>query len=168
MNTEGMALLEAEVRKHVSPSFARETSEEVIQEIAPLFEAHYREIAHYQDIPLSVDYAAYLRLEARGCLRIYTIRVGILLVGYAIFAVARSMHYSTSLQARQDILYLDPEYRHGRLGMRFIAWCDEQLRAEGVQVVFQHIKAAHNFGPMLERLGYELIDHMYGRRLDGH
>jgi len=168
MNTEGMALLEAETHRALVPAFARETSEEVINEIAPLFEAHFREIAHYPDIPLNVDYDAYLRLEARGCLRIYTIRVGLELVGYAIFAVARSMHYSGSLQARQDVIYLDPRYRHGRLGFRFIGWCDTQLKAEGVQVVFQHVKAAHNFGPMLERLGYELIDYMYGRRLDGH
>jgi hypothetical protein len=52
------------------------------------------------------------------------------------------------------------------MGGRFIKWCDEQLRAEGVAVVYHHIKAAHNFGPMLERFGYELVDLIYSRRLN--
>ncbi len=151
------------------PQFARESSATVIDEIKPLLEAHYAEIAHYKDIPINCDFDAYLRLEAAGRLRIYGIRVDAILIGYAIFTVAKSLHYSGSLQAHQDVLYLDPAYRKGRVGLRFIQFCDSQLQADGVQVVFHHVKAAHNFGPMLERMGYELIDHIYGRRLDhGH
>lgn len=149
------------------PQFSRESSATVIDEIKSLLEAHYAEIAHYSDIPIGCDYDSYLTMEANGKLRIYTIRLDGALVGYAIFKVATSLHYRTSLQAQQDVLYLDPTYRKGRIGMRFIQFCDGQLQAEGVQVVYQHVKAKHNFGPMLERLGYELIDHLYGRRLDG-
>lgn len=148
------------------PAFAREVSDTVINEIAPLLEAHYREIAHYQDIPLNVDYDRYLRAEAAGNLRIYTVRVSLALIGYAIFAVGPSGRYMGSLQAHQDVLYLDQAYRRGRIGMTFIEWCDGQLRNEGVQVVFQHVKDRHNFGPLLERLGYTLMDHIYARRLD--
>lgn len=150
------------------PQFARESSDTVMEEILPLLHEHYAEIAHYQDIPINIDIDAYLRAEAQGILRIYTVRNGIELIGYAIFGVKASIKYSGSLQAKQDVLYLAPAFRKGRVGMRFIQWCDTQLRGEGVQVVYQHVKAAHNFGPMLERMGYELIDHIYGRRLDGH
>ena len=68
--------------------------------------------------------------------------------------------------ASQDVLFLAPEHRKGRLGMKLIDYADSMLRREGVQVVAQHVKAAHNFGPLLERLGYELQDLIYTRRLD--
>jgi hypothetical protein len=32
--------------------------------------------------------------------------------------------------------------------------------------VFQRTKAKHNFGNLLEALGYELVDLVYARRLD--
>jgi lysylphosphatidylglycerol synthetase-like protein (DUF2156 family) len=52
------------------------------------------------------------------------------------------------------------------LGAAFIDWCDQQLRAEGVQVVSHHVKLAHDFGPTLARLGYEHVEAMWQRRLD--
>ncbi len=52
------------------------------------------------------------------------------------------------------------------LGARFIQWCDEQLTAEAVQVVYQHVKLAYDFGSLLTRLGYEPIETVWGRRLD--
>ena len=75
-----------------------------------------------------------------------------------------NLHYKQSLQAQQDLLFIDSEYR-GR-GMIFIKWCDDQLRTLGVQVVRHHIKLAHNWGKGLERLGYEAEDVIYSKRLD--
>lgn len=148
------------------PRFAREGGLFVIDEIKPLLEAHWLEIAHYQDIPVKCDYGSYLKLEANGLLRIYTVRNSNL-IGYAIFVVAKSLHYNDSLQARQDVLYLAPEFRRGRIGIRFIDWCDEQLKAEGVQVVYHHVKdAAPALGILLARRGYTLVDHIYAKRLD--
>jgi GNAT superfamily N-acetyltransferase len=150
------------------PAFARESCSDVLGEIAPLLEAHWAEIAYYPDIRVKVNYAAYFKFETHGVLRIYTIRVEGALVGYAIFQVNLNLHYGDSLQAQQDVLYLDPRYRQGRLGWRFIAWCDEQLRANGVQVVRHHQKLAHPaLGKILHRLGYEPVDMLWTRRLDG-
>jgi hypothetical protein len=150
------------------PQFNRESSDTVINEIAPLLEAHWAEIAHYPDIPVNCNYDAYLKLEAAGILRIYTVRAHLALIGYAIFLVSPNLHYGGSLQAKQDVLYLAPAYRRGRMGWRFIVWCDEQLRAEGVQVVVQHQKIAHPaLGRILERIGYQAVDTLWMRRLDG-
>ena len=35
-----------------------------------------------------------------------------------------------------------------------------------LQVVSQHVKLAHDFGPLLKRLGYEHVEHVWQRRLD--
>ena len=131
----------------------------------PLLQSHWREIAHYQDIPLDPDFTQYAALEDAGALRTYIARDaegG--MVGYAVFFVKANIHYKSSIQALQDILYIHPGSRG--MGLRFIKWCDDQLRQEGVQVVYHHVKKEHNFGPALERFGYQLIDLIYGRRLD--
>ena len=143
----------------------RELAEDVIPDIKPLVAKHYEEIAHYKDIPLSVTWDAYLEAEKLGALRVFTARdpSGVL-IGYSIYFIKHNIHYNTSLQAVQDVLYVDSARRG--FGMRLIKWCDEQLAAEGVQAVYHHMKVKHDFGPLLERLGYELVDLVYGRRLD--
>lgn len=153
--------------------FSRETlTLAFLQEALPLLYHHWREVAHDPDIPLDVDTAVYLASEQAGILRVFTMRAPVEsydlnaeLVGYACFFVRPAPHYKGSLQAVQDVLYLDPSVR-GWNGIKFIKWCDDQLMQEGVQKVFHHTKTYANFGPLLERMGYEAIDVIYGRRLD--
>ena len=134
--------------------------------VEALLERHWREIAHYQDIELNVDWSVYEQAEALGKLRIFTARVDDELVGYAVFFVNHNPHYKDSLQAVQDILFLAPEHRKGRIGFGLLAFADMQLAGEGVQATYHHSKAAHNIGPLLERMGYELVDVIYAKRLD--
>ncbi len=146
----------------------REKASEVFDEIKPLLRDHFQEIAHYPDIPLNPAYSQYFAAELHGQLRIFTARVQGKLVGYAIYFVRPSLHYQDSLQAQQDVLYLAPEYRRGKIGTELIEYADYELRCEGVQVVIQHVKAKKelNFGPLLKRIGYELMDELWTRRLD--
>lgn len=139
----------------------------VREEIEPLLYAHFLEIAHFQDIPLDPDWTTYEALEQAGALRIFTVRDEYrALIGYAVFAVHRNPHYRGSLQATQDILFLDKPWRGRTIGYRFLAWCDDQLRDEGVQVVRHHFKVAHDLGPIFARLGYEDEDRIVVKRLD--
>jgi GNAT superfamily N-acetyltransferase len=148
--------------------FCRERIADVFAEIKPLLQAHWDEIAHYPDIPLCPDYDRYVAAERNNVLRIFTARQGHTLIGYAIYVVQSALHYRFSLQAQQDVLYVCPSYRQGRTGWKLIAHADEQLKAEGCQLVIQHIKAkpSLNFGPMLARMGYELMDEIWVKRLD--
>lgn len=146
-------------------TFKREAASDILDEVAPLLMAHFKEVGHHQDIKLNPDLSAYANLEKLGLIRTYTVRQEDgELVGYAVYFVKHHIHYRDSLQAIQDVIYVRPGNRG--MGGRFIKWCDEELRKDGVQVVHQHIKAAHNFGPMLERMGYELVDYLYQKRLD--
>ena len=137
----------------------------LIEEITPLLVRHYTEIAHYQDIKLDPDWSAYFNIQANGPMRIYTARAeDHALIGYSCFFVRYNPHYSRSLQAVNDVIFIDKERRG--FGRQFIAWCDGQLKAEGVQVVYHHIKFAHDWSPILERMGYEAQDKIMSRRLD--
>ena len=148
-------------------TYKRESAIDCIPELEPLFEKHWEEIAHYKDIPARPDYPTYLAADAGGFLRLYTARTedGVM-IGYAVFFVRYNIHYMDSLQAMQDLLFVHPDYRKGRVGIKLIQFCDDQLRADGVQVVYQHVKLNHDFGPLLKRLGYEPVEMIHGKRLD--
>ena len=147
-----------------------EYSEKLIEEMLPLWKAHYDEIAHFKDIPLDPDLEVYKAIAKAGNLRIFTARQwvvnGIALVGYQVFFLKANPHYKTSLQAVQDILFMDESVRKGLTGYRFVRYCDGKLKDDGIQVVYQHVKSRHDFGHLLERLGYELQDVIYSRRLN--
>lgn len=147
-------------------TFQRERAHELLDEARPLFEAHYAEIAHYQDIPLDINEAAYMHLEESGLLRCFTARYNGDLVGYCVFLVRQNLRYSSSIQANQDILFVDKSRRGALIGKRLLAFCEERLKAEGVQVVYQHAKINSTVGPFFEAVGYEAIDMIYGKRLD--
>lgn len=149
-----------------APLFQRESAAQISEEIVPLLKLHYDEIAHFKDIPLDPDYDQYQTIENAGALRVFTARdAEKTLIGYSVFFVRRNIHYKSSLQASQDIIFIHPKKRG--FGKAFIQWCDEQLKAEGVEVAYQHVKSKHNFGPLLETLGYELMDLIYARRFRG-
>ena len=145
--------------------YNQEKMSDVIGEIKPLLEEHYLEIAKYKDIPLVPDWGSYEKLDELGIMKIFTCRSSEdnKLLGYSIYFVKPHLHYSTCLVAMQDILFILPEYR-GR-GLKFIVWCDEKLKEMNVNLVVHHVKAANNFGPALERIGYELMDLIYTRRI---
>ena len=148
-------------------TFQQERAQDCFAEGKPLLEKHWAEIAHYKDISLDPEWQTYTSLEDAGFLRAYTLRDRGELKGYAVFLVKTNAHYRTSLQAHQDILYVDPEYRQAMLGARFLVWCDDQLRKEGVQVVHHHVKVnILDYGPLLKRLGYEYVDAIWAKRLD--
>lgn len=147
-------------------SYFIESIDEVIEEIQPLLEAHYHEIAHFKDIPLKPDWVKYRQAELANILRIFTARKwNNALIGYEVFFVTPNLHYSDHTYASQDILFLMPEHRRGRLGRDLTRFSNDCLKTQGVNVVLRHVKDKHNHGAMLERDGAELMDHIYALRL---
>lgn len=146
-------------------AFAKESVVDLWDEVMPLLHSHWLEICTYKDIRLNPDKAVYARNEANGLFKAYTIRSDGALIGYAGYMVCPNMHYQPILMAVQDVLYLSPDYRGKLIGLRFIKWCDKQLYELGVAYVSQHVKTAHNWGPLLERIGYSHTENIYTRRL---
>lgn len=149
----------------VEMQFHRSRVHDLWDEIQPLLRLHYQEISAYPDIPLEPSKEIYLAMEEAGHLRCYTARADGTLLGYAVYVARAHAHYMSSLQAVQDVLYLHPSVRGLGAGRRLIAYADEQLRQEGVQVVYHHVKLKHDFGPILKRMGYELLEHVWAKRL---
>jgi len=138
----------------------------VWEEIVPLLHDHYVEIATYRDIPLAVDTEVYEQINTSGNLRLYTARVDGELIGYACFMLKHNPHYSTSLQAVADVVFIAEAYRRGRLGLKLLQYSDDELTRDGAQVVYHHVKLVHPaLGKLLEHIGYEAIETIYVRRI---
>lgn len=147
--------------------YARELAPNLWPEIMPLLIEHKEEISAFPDILLNPDIDRYNAVEARGNLRCYTARMAGVLVGYAIFFVDWNLHYSESLQANQDVLFVMKEHRHGRVGFGLIRYSEEALRKEGVQIVYHHLKTkTPDTIALFHKLDYSDVDLIVAKRLD--
>jgi hypothetical protein len=154
------------------PQFSLEPLNQCQAEIQPILRnEHWVEVGHYKDIPIDMQWDRYAMLQERGVLRCYTAREFLneefgekVLQGYAFFIVDKHLHYKQTLVASQDILYVRQPYRG--IGRSFLAWCDDQLKAEGVITVTHHAKPWFDYGQLFEKLGYEKAETIWARRLD--
>ena len=145
--------------------FQREVANEsLFNDMAPLWVEHWSELINDPGDPLKPNLDQYLALEAAGMLRAFTARDDDgELIGYAVYFVTRSGHSMELLRAVSDVVFILRERRG--FGGEFLKWTEGELAHEGVGVIGQHVRATHNFGPMLERMGYELVELIYQRRI---
>lgn len=132
------------------------------EEAKDLYQSHAEEINLF-NAPLDIFYDLYEELEADGVYKLYTIRDEERLIGYAGFFLFFHPHHKTSLQAKQDILFITKEYR-GK-GLPFLKHCDQELQELGVELVHHCVPASNDWGKILERIGYKKLESIYTRRL---
>ena len=131
-----------------------------------LFKIHWEEIALNQDaIKLNPYIEKYEECEKSGSLKIFTARDGDKLVGYFALIAQRSMHYQEHTFATTDVIFLHPDYRKGRAGIKLIKFAVECLRQDHVSMVFINTKLHRPFDVLLKRLGFSHIENVYAKRL---
>jgi len=131
-------------------------TESFINEIKPLLEEHWEEIAMYKDkIEFSPDYDKYISLQNMGMLHVVVVRDDGKLVGYFVSFIQPHIHYKKHLFAVSDILYIHPDYRGSTVAYRMFKYAKQELREVGVSVLMIHMKTAHPFGRLCEALGME-------------
>lgn len=147
--------------------FAEEQlTKDLLAEMTPLLHLHKEELAHYQDFPLQIDEELYFKSQELGILKLYTAREESELVGYSAFFINNHPHCMSMKMAMNDALYLHKKLRGQMHGIRFIQFCDDELKLAGINVVTQHPKLKHNFETLLKKIGYEATEIVYLRRLN--
>lgn len=145
-------------------TIAIERYHQIIDDILPLLEEHWREVAHYQDkIPLSPMFEKYRQLDKMGNIIIIAMRMDGQLIGYSIYIITQHIHYSTCLCAANDLLYLIPEYRGMKYGLQLVKESERLLTDRSINRITYHIKPEHDFSPLLKSLGYMQEEIMYGK-----
>lgn len=142
--------------------FALENYTTIKNEIKPLIEEHYKEIALNQEhIKLNPDWKQYARLDSINALRCFTYRKDGELVGYFVVIVNKSLHYQDHLFASNDVVFIKKGHRRGLTGYKLIKGALEHLKNEGVSLVTINTKVHQPFDKILERLGMNKIEHVY-------
>ena len=147
---------------------AVETLADVKDECSELIAAHWREIAVWQDIPLDPDWASYELFEKGGGLVVYTVRNDYgKLVGYAVFFMRKHPHYKGHSWAANDIVWVHPDYRDGKIGVQLVQFWEQDLKARGIHVVHVNVKVAHPaLGFVLRREKYTIVESGLEKRLN--
>lgn len=136
------------------------------EELLPLAQEHNQEIGGViSDVSVRVPKEMYEHLDANDLLRIYTVRENETLKGYNIFAVILHPEYA-HFTAQHDAMFVHPSARGGFNSMRFLRWCDEQLKQDGVLFVTQNVTVEKDYSAILKRLGYKPSETIYIKRLN--
>lgn len=116
--------------------------------------------------PLDVNYDGYVRLEAAGVLRTFTVRLRGALVGAAVFFVSPSMHYGGTKWASSDVIWIRPDMRRPLLGYRLLKFAEDAMQREGVTVLRMGAQLARpELGRLLVYMGYNAAEVHYQKVL---
>jgi len=141
-----------------------ESIKDLKNEIQPLIEKHWEEIALNQDkVKLNPDWNTYYKIEDLGMLRCYTARVDSTLVGYFCVIVNKHLHYADTSMAMCDVLYIAPARRRGRAGIGLIKFAERNLSAGGTSVLYMNTKDHAPFDNLLIKLGFSLAERTYSK-----
>jgi GNAT superfamily N-acetyltransferase len=138
---------------------------DILIEAVPLLKAHWEEIALDRDtVPLDPDIEGYERLAAQGALQITTARdADGTLIGYAAYFIGRNLHYRSLIVGESDIFWIAPGHRRGMVGVRLFREAERNLKAIGVNKIFNKMKLHKDLGPLFERLGFAAIETLWAK-----
>ncbi len=152
----------------MSVTFHRESWGVFAPDAAPLWPAHWKEVARDRDaIKLKPDVRQYEQLEREGALHIVTARELGTVVGYWIGIVRPHLHYVDSLTAFTDIYYLSPTHRRNGTGRTLFAEVERSLKDRGVQRIFTATKVHLDHSALFESLGYNRVETVFSKLLEG-
>lgn len=144
----------------------RETLFEMMPEMEPLLHLHHEEL-NDSAFPLDPIWSAYVGLENDGRLAMFSARdKDGSLIGYAAFFLTHHLHHADMLCAVNDVVFLHPEHRQGRVGIQLFQYCEEQLKALGVHKITWSITPQNDFSAILHRLGYVDQERVVGKYLN--
>jgi GNAT superfamily N-acetyltransferase len=143
--------------------------EDVVEEIRPVHETHYREIeTNYLDQPFEPGYDRYVHLEQNGQFVLFTVRQNSTIVGYLQYYISRDMHAEGMYTAREDAFYLLPEVRGQGLAPVVLDFAEHFLQKLGCKYVGMTDKSPVGgaaIGSFLEKRDYREIAIYYMKEL---
>ena len=156
--------------KPVHIVFNIEPFEHAYSDAIALTQEHWREIAPYHDLlKVDPDIELYKLMDLKGRLITCTARdydAGDQLVGYMVLMIGPHPHYRSVICATEDLHFLRADYRKGWTGVRFMRFCEKAAQLKGAQLITGRAKARTQHGALYKRLGYDLMDEVYTKRLD--
>ncbi len=140
---------------------------EELPRMGALLAAHWDEIArNKQLVVLKPDAERYRLLEQAGAL----LTIGAFdendkMVAYSVNFIGHHLHYADLVYAENDVLFLAPAHRKGRLGLRLIKETEQRAKARGARMMVWHAKQDTSLERLLPRLGYGVQDVLFSKEV---
>lgn len=138
---------------------------DVIEEMKPLIEKHYEEVCWYKDkIALNPAYDIYEVMNRVGNCHVFTTRTEDgELVGYCISFIQRNPHYQDHIYAVNDVIYVAEEHRHTGCAAEMLKQLESIFKDMGVSVMTFHMKTFKTFETLMDSLGFEKQEFLFGK-----
>lgn len=136
---------------------------EKMQSLLPL---HYDELTKNKEIMiLEPDYDKYQLLEDAGVLFGLYAYEDDKLVGYSLNIVSPHLHYKSVVMCSNDLLFLTPEKRQGRVGLMLIKETERVAKERGCNFMLWHAKTGTYLDKLLPRMGCSVQEIMYSKKI---
>lgn len=130
-----------------------------IDDIMRLAPSHWTEVEwEPEKLPLRINHEFFENADRQGALLTLTAREESKLVGYVMWIMSVNPKHAGAVVASNEVLYVDPEHRGHLLGPRLLRESEALIRRAGVKVMGICVKSKADFGPMLERGGYQPVE----------
>jgi GNAT superfamily N-acetyltransferase len=138
------------------------------RDIFDLCELHWEELANNKDaIKLNPDINKYTVLQQSGSLANAVIYDDEKIVGYTVLIVTPHLHYQNDKYAYVDVLFLKPDYRNSRLGLKLVDLSEELARDFGASIILHHVKPHHpTLAKIIQKKGFKHAETVYGKLLE--
>lgn len=115
--------------------------------------------------PLDMDWERYAELQHHNKLILVTAREDMKLVGFVMYFIIDHLHHKGLRMGICDILAVHVDHRGKRIGRLLVQAGIELLKARDVKAVIHNSRTVYDVDPLFPKLGFELVEHSYMKRL---
>lgn len=146
-------------------TFQHERAASILDELTPVLAESWRTVQpSYPNSKLKPDVKLYLELDASGVLRIITMRVDDILVGFALLLIVTHPHRMDDTVATIDTLFIMPAYRNDSAAVLFIRFMEHWLRERNTYSLTASARDS-NFARWLRMAGYPQVETVHEKVL---
>lgn len=129
-------------------------TEELIRETIPIQQGYWEEVAGpFHSFPPDVDWKTYRLAQEKGFLKVICGRVDGVLKAGTFIVIAPHSHYAC-ISASLPLLFVHPDYRKGREGLRLVKLAIEEAFNSGAQMMMTHGGVHNDVYRLFEHLGF--------------
>ena len=138
-------------------------SRELHSELECLMSANLLEISGSR---ASIDVDCYLKMAELGRFVMYVARANGVSVGYCGMIMIDNPKEKDFVDAQQDVLYVDPDYRKTGCGLRLIRYVDGDLKEKGVREIRRTSIVGHSVCDLYKHLGYGESEVVFSKKVN--
>lgn len=114
---------------------------------------------------LNPNYDMYFKMQEAGIYMLMTCRKNKELIGYIGYFVSPNIRFKDCVVANEDLYYIKPQNRQGRIGYKLFTESEKLLKSRNVNRVQISCKTFQDHSRLFDHLGYEFYEKHFTKTL---